>query len=54
MSLADLHFYAVLEAIVENHPKALGQHPKLEELYQRVAATPKVSEYIKKRAVTPF
>lgn len=54
MSLADLHFYAVMEAIVGSNPGALKGNPKLKDLYDRVASTPKVAEYLKKRPVTPF
>lgn len=54
LSLADLHFYAVLEAIMGKNPGALKGHPKLQELYDRVASTPKVAEYLKKRPVTAF
>jgi glutathione S-transferase len=54
LSLADLHFYAVLEAIKPSMPNILAQHANLSKLYDKVGASPKVAEYIKKRPQTPF
>jgi len=54
LSLADIHFFAVFEAIKGNMPNVLSTHPTLTKLYDKVATSPKVAEYIKKRPQTPF
>lgn len=54
LSLADLHFYGVFEAIVGFNAGALKGHPKLKDLFDRVASNAKVAEYLKKRPATDF
>jgi len=54
LSLADLHFYSIIEMLVPKMPNVLQGHPPLKALFDKVAANPKVAEYIKKRPVTAF
>jgi len=52
LTWADLHLMATFEAIRQLAPQAtdkLAKFPHLEQLVVRVAATPKVAEYLKKR-----
>jgi glutathione S-transferase len=53
LTWADLHFYAAIEAAAFVVPQSAqvvkDQFPRLQQLYERVAAIPKVAEYLKKR-----
>jgi len=55
MTLADIHFFAILEILVTGKmPTVLSTYPNLKKVYDGVAANPKIAEYIKKRPATPF
>jgi glutathione S-transferase len=54
LSLADIHYYAILEMLLSRNPVVLANNPALKTLYDKVGATPKIAEYIKKRPETPF
>ncbi|ESO13222.1 hypothetical protein HELRODRAFT_62623 [Helobdella robusta] len=54
LSLADLHFYSVMESLAQVQKDWANVSPKLKALYDRVAAQPKIAEYLKKRPVTQF
>ena len=52
MTWADLHFYSAVETMRFIAPKSadsLKPFPRLQALFDRVGANPKVAEYIKKR-----
>jgi glutathione S-transferase len=53
MTWADLHFYVTIEVATHFVPQTAqivkDQFPRLQQLYERVAAIPKVAEYLKKR-----
>jgi glutathione S-transferase len=54
MTLADIHFYAIIELIYAKIPDVLKPYPSLSKIYNGVAASPKIAEYVKKRPATPF
>ncbi|ESO13221.1 hypothetical protein HELRODRAFT_159857 [Helobdella robusta] len=54
LSLADLHFFSVFESATPVYDGWPDLSPKLKALYDRVAATPRISEYLKKRPATLF
>jgi len=54
ISLADLHFYAIAEILVAKNPNVLTAHPNLKQIFDKVAASPKIADYLKKRPQTPF
>jgi len=52
MTWADLHLFTTVEFIRQTVPTAapvLANYPRIEQLVARVAAVPKVAEYLKKR-----
>jgi len=52
MTWADLHLFTAVEIIKQQVPAAaevLANYPRIEQLVERVAAAPKVAEYLKKR-----
>lgn len=53
MTWADIHWYATMELMSFAVPGAAElinkQYPRLQQLFERVAANPKIAEYIKKR-----
>jgi len=54
LSLADLHFYAITEGLIQKVPEILSGHSTLKTLFDRVGETPKIAEYLKTRPVTPM
>ncbi|ESO13220.1 hypothetical protein HELRODRAFT_184885 [Helobdella robusta] len=54
LSLADLHFYTVLESMTPAYEDWPKLSPKLKALFDRVATEPKIAEYLKKRPVTEY
>jgi len=54
ISLADIHFYAIAEMVMTKNPALLANHPNLKQLFDKVAANPKIADYLKKRPQTPF
>jgi len=54
LSLADVHFFSILENLKGNVPNILSTYPTLTKIFDNVAANPKIAEYIKKRPETPF
>jgi len=54
ISLADIHFYSIAEMLLPKMPNLLATHPNLKQVFDKVAANPKIAEYIKKRPQTPF
>jgi len=53
-TLADIHFFSIVEILMANAPNILSTFPTLKKVYDNVAANPKIAEYIKKRPTTPF
>jgi glutathione S-transferase len=53
LTWADLHWYATAEVVAFFAPDSVqiikDQFPRLQQLFERVAAIPKVAEYLKKR-----
>jgi len=54
MSLADVHFFAILEVLKSQAPDVLAAYPTLKKIFDNVAADPKIAEYVKKRPETSF
>jgi len=54
LTLADVHFFSILEILMGNAPTILSSFPTLKKVYDNVAANPKIAEYIKNRPTTPF
>jgi len=54
MTIADVHFFSIIEIIQGKLPDVLTPYPTLKKIFDGVAANPKIAEYIKKRPVTPF
>jgi len=54
ITLADIHFFSIIEVLMGNAPNILSTFPTLKKVFDNVAANPKIAEYIKKRPVTPF
>jgi len=54
ITLADIHFYAIAEMLKSKMPDLLAAHANLKQVFDKVAANPKIAEYIKKRPETPF
>lgn len=54
ITLADIHFFSVVEMLTSKAPTILSTYPTLKKIYDGVAANPKIAEYIKKRPETPF
>lgn len=52
MTMADLAVYEVLTNVVLRDSKILDKFPKLVEHRKRVAALPKIKEYLEKRPKT--
>jgi glutathione S-transferase len=54
LTLADIHFYAIIELIYAKLPDLLKPFPTLKKIYDGVASSPKIAEYVKNRPPTPF
>jgi glutathione S-transferase len=54
MTLADIHFYAIIELVYTKILNLLKPYPTLEKIYGNVAAHPKIAAYLKSRPETPF
>jgi len=54
LTVADIHFFSVLEMLQQNAPQILSTFPALKKVFDTVAANPKIAEYIKQRPQTPF
>jgi glutathione S-transferase len=54
ISLADLHFYAIIEMLQGKMPNIISTHANLKQVFDKTAANPKVAEYLKKRPQTAF
>nr|AGJ98458.1 glutathione-S-transferase [Sepiella maindroni] len=54
MTMADLHCFVGLESPLKLNSDLLKPYPKLTALRKRVAESPKIAEYLKKRPVTDF
>lgn len=54
ITLADIHFYAIIELILPKMPNVLASYPNLKQVFDKVAANPKIAEYLKKRPQTAF
>lgn len=53
MTWADIHLFVVVEGVGMVAPAsaaAIAKFPRIEQLVARVAATPKIADYLKKRA----
>jgi glutathione S-transferase len=53
-SLADVHFFSIMEILQSSAPNVLSTYPTLKKIFDNVAANPKIVEYIKNRPQTPF
>lgn len=52
LTWADLHLFATVDVIRELQPKVaevVNNYPRVLQLTERVAATPKIAEYLKAR-----
>jgi len=54
MTIADVHFFSILELVQGKLPDVLGAYPHLKKIFDGVATEGKIAEYIKKRPQTPF
>jgi len=54
ITLADIHFYSIIEMLIGKMPNILASYPNLKQVYDKVGANPKIAEYLKKRPETPF
>jgi len=54
MTIADVHFFSILEIMMGKMPDVLSTYPALKKIYDGVATNPRIAEYIKKRPETPF
>jgi len=54
MTIADIHFFSVVEVLEAKVPNVLSAYPTLKKIYDGVHAHPKVAAYLKSRPTTPF
>jgi len=54
MTIADVHFFSIVEILQGKMPNVLATYPALKKIFDGVASNPKIAEYIKKRPQTPF
>lgn len=54
MTIADVHFFSVIENLKEKMPNCIDQYPSLKKIFDGVAANPKIAAYIKTRPATPM
>jgi prostaglandin-H2 D-isomerase / glutathione transferase len=54
ITLADIHFFSIVEILMSSAPTILSTFPTLKKVNDNVAANPKIAEYIKKRPQTAF
>jgi len=54
MTIADIHFFAIIDVLQTKVPDVLSTYPTLKKIFDGVAAFPKIAEYLKKRPQTPF
>jgi glutathione S-transferase len=54
LSLADIHFFSIIEVLMGHAPNMLSTFPTLKKVYDNVAADAKIAAYLKSRPETPF
>jgi len=54
ISLADIHLFSISEMLLGKMPNLFASHPHLKQINDKVAANPKIAEYLKKRPQTAF
>ena len=54
LTLADLFFYDIGENFLQENANSLNEFPWLQKNRQQVASNPRIAEYVKNRAPTPF
>jgi glutathione S-transferase len=54
ITLADIHFFAIMELVNGMIPNVLSSYPTLQKIYKNVANHPRIAAYLERRPQTAF